>query len=304
MRRLCNLTALLLALLLLASCARGDTAPQGTTHTFTDSAGYTVCVDGTPQRVAVLLSSLADVWRSAGGNITITVGESVERGICGEDAVLVDNGAGKTIDAEALIAAAPDLVLTSTDIPAQREAAALLREAGIPVAELRIESFTDYLFVLKICTDLTGRADLYESTGVAQREEIDRTVSQKPLAGKRILFVRAGSKASAVKAKGTADHFAAAMLAELGAANIADEAPLLLDGLSMEVILAQDPDYIYFTAMGDEEASQKFVSDLLKNEGWGALSAVQNGNWSFLPKELFHYKPNAQWAKAYACLIP
>ena len=298
MRRLCNLLSLCLALCLLVACSpKNDTPPPS--HTFTDSAGYTVTVSQ-PQRVAVLFSSLADIWVSAGGEVAITVGETVERDIVAADtAVLVDTGAGKSIDGEALIAAAPDLVITSADIEAQRECAAFLRENDIPVAEFRVECFADYLTVLKICTDITGRPDLYEALGTAQQTRINALLAKKPLAGKHILFIRAGSSARSVKAKGSADHFAAAMLSELGATNIADAAPLLLDGLAMEVILAENPDYIFFTAMGDEDASKAYVTQMLQGAEWQTLSAVQKEKWSYLPKDLFHYKPCGTWADAY-----
>lgn len=301
MRRLCDLLCLCLALCLLVACSPKQKEPQAQEHTFTDSMGHTVTVSK-PQRVAVLFSSLADIWVSAGGSLEITVGETVERGIVAADAVLVDTGAGKAIDREALIAAAPDLVITSADIEAQRECAAFLRENGIPVAEFRVESFTDYLTVLKICTDITSRPDLFEELGTAQQTRIDTMLVQKPLAGKRILFIRAGSSARSVKAKGSADHFAATMLSELGAINIADGAPILLDGLAMEVILNEDPDYIFFTAMGDEQASRDYVAQMLQGAEWQSLTAVQEDRWSYLPKNLFHYKPCGAWADAYAHL--
>ncbi|MBO5354722.1 MAG: ABC transporter substrate-binding protein [Clostridia bacterium] len=297
MRKLCNFLCLCLSLCLLAACSPKNDTPSAS-HTFTDSAGYTVTVSK-PQRVAVLFSSLADIWVSAGGSLAVTVGETVERGLASADTVLVDAGAGKTIDREALIAAAPDLVITSADIEAQRECAAFLRENGITVAEFRVECFADYLNVLKICTELTGRPDLYEALGTAQQTRIDALLAEKPLSGKRILFIRAGSSARSVKAKGSTDHFAAAMLTELGAVNIADAAPLLLDGLAMEVILAENPDYIFFTAMGDEEASKAYVTQMLQNAEWQSLSAVQKAKWSYLPKNLFHYKPCGAWADAY-----
>ena len=297
MRKLCDLLCLCVALCLLTACSPKSDVPP-TSHTFTDSTGHTVTVSQ-PQRVAVLFSSLADIWVSAGGEVAVTVGEAVERGIVSANVALVDTGAGKTIDREALIAAAPDLVITSADIEAQRECAAFLRENGIAVAEFRVECFTDYLSVLKICTDLTGRPDLYEQLGTAQQTRIDALLAEKPLSGKRILFIRAGSSARSVKAKGSADHFAAAMLSELGAVNVADAAPILLDGLAMEVILDKDPDYIFFTAMGDEDASRAYVSKMLQSAEWQALTAVQKASWSYLPKDLFHYKPCAAWADAY-----
>lgn len=304
MKKHCKITALLLAAFLLlpivSACTPGDSyGKEG--YTFTDSKGHIVTVPVKPERVAVLFSSFADLWISAGGTVSMTVGESVERGLVAEGVTVLADGAGKSPDAETVIAAAPDLVLLSADLEGHAACADLLRQAGIPTAELRVESFDDYLSVLKICTDINERPDLYESVGIAQKTRIDKMIAEKPLAGKRILFARATAKA--VKAKGSSDHFAAAMLSELGATNIADSAPLLLDGLSVETVLLQDPDYLIFTAMGSEEAARTAIDDLLAGEVWGSLSAVQNGRYGFLPKETFHYKPNAYWADAYAYLI-
>ncbi len=302
MKRHCKLCCLLLACLLLTACA-APSESDGTAkpYTFTDAAGNTVSVSSCA-RVAVLFSSLADIWVSAGGAVTVTVGETVERGIVANGVMLVDSGAGKTVNTEALIAAAPDLVILSADIPAQVAAADLCYAAGIPAALLRVESFAEYLTVLKIFTDLTGQPQRYTALGTAQKERIDALVTAQPFAGKRILFIRAGSSARSVKAKDSTDNFAAAMITELGAANVADEAPLLLDGLSMEAVLAADPDYIFFTAMGDEAASKAFVTDMLTEDAWQGLRAVRAGRWGYLPKELFHYKPCARWAEAYAYL--
>lgn len=304
MKKRCKALALLLTLLLLLPTASACTPRDAygkDGYTFTDSAGNTVTLPQRPERVAVLFSSFADLWISAGGTVAMTVGESVERGLVPEDVTVLAEGAGKAPDAEVVIAAAPDLVLFSADVEGHATCAELLRLAGIPVAELRVESFDDYLTVLKICTDINGRPDLYESVGLAQKARIDEMIEKKPLAGKRILFARATAKT--VKAKNSADNFAATMLSELGAENIADSAPLLLDGLSVETVLAQDPDYLIFTAMGSEAAARAAVDRLLAGEVWGSLSAVQKGRYGFLPKEAFHYKPNARWADAYAYLI-
>lgn len=299
----CKLLCLLLALSLLFLSCEEKNGPVGDKGiAFTDSTGHEVVLRKAPERVAILLSSFADIWQLAGGEIAITVGESVERGICDAGVTLVDEGAGKSVNTEVLIASAPDLVILSADIPAQVEAAALCRAAGLAVAEMRVECFAEYLAMLKICTDLTGRSDLYELHGTAQKAQIDALIANKPLDGSKILFVRAGTSARSVKPKSSTDHFAAAMLKELGATNIADGVALLADGLSMEYILTQNPDYIYFTAMGDEQGSRAFVEQMLKEPEWQALTAVKNGNYTFLPKENFHYKPNANWAQSYALL--
>lgn len=123
---------ILLCLLLLTGCAPARMAGEG--YTFTDDTGAVVSVPEKPEKVAVLLSSLADLWITAGGSVDITVGESVERGFAPETVILVDDGAGKTIDLEGLIAANPDFVLYSSDLSGQLECADTLRTAGIPAA--------------------------------------------------------------------------------------------------------------------------------------------------------------------------
>ena len=104
-----NVLIFFLCLLLLSGCAPAESAGEG--YTFTDDTGAVVTVPEKPETVAVLLSSLADLWITAGGTVDITVGETVERGFAPENVILVDAGAGKTIDLEGLIAARPDFVL-------------------------------------------------------------------------------------------------------------------------------------------------------------------------------------------------
>lgn len=159
--------------------------------------------------------------------------------------------------------------------------------------------------MLKICTDITGDSAAYEKYGedVAKRvEDIFSAAPQKTSDKKNILFIRAGSNASATKAKRASDHFAAAMLEELGVYNIADNAPILLDGLSIEEIIDADPDYIFISTMGDENAAKKYMDSVLAEPTWQSLTAVQTGNYSYLPKDLFQFKPNNRWDEAYAFL--
>jgi iron complex transport system substrate-binding protein len=253
----------------------------------------------------VLLSSLADLWITAGGTVDITVGETVERGFAAESVILVDAGAGKTIDLEGLVAARPDFVLYSSDLAGQLECAETLRSAGIPTAGFRVETFEDYLRVLKICTDILGTAARYQQYGTALKAEIEELIAKAQAAEGQpeILFVRAGSSAKVTKAKTAENHFVCGMLKDLGTFNIAEKAPILLDGLSIEEILISDPDFILFTTMGDEEAGKSYMESLISDPVWQNLTAVKEGRVHQLPKELFQYKPNARWGEAYAYLI-
>lgn len=290
---------------------KADSVENGNTtaecyYKFTDDAGQEIVLETQPKQVAVLFSSFADVWQIAGGEIAVTVGESVERGFAGENVVLVDDGAGKTIDLERLISSEPDFVICSADITAQSEAAEILTKAGIPCAQFHVESFEKYLSMLKICTDITGNKDAYETYGIQVQKRIaqiredakEQSAESKP----SILFIRAGSQYSATKAKTAEENFVCQMLKELGTYNIAENAPVLLDGLSFEEVLLENPDYIFISTMGDEAAAKTYMDSVLEEAGWQELDAVKNGNYTYLPKDMFQYKPNARWDEAYQYL--
>lgn len=306
MRKIISICLVICMIFTLAACGGEKTeTPAQDGVTFYDDLGYEVTLTKMPTNVAVLFSSFADIWQTSGGTVNITVGESVERGLCDASVTLVDGGAGKTIDTEALVGAKPDFVICSADIEAQVVASDILRESNIKVACFKVEAFEDYLRVLKIFTDITGREDLYEENGLKVQERISELLSsvKEPESPKKILFIRAGSTSSSTKAKTADEHFAAAMLKEIGTKNIAENAPVLLDGLSLEEIIKENPDYIFISSMGDEEKSKKNIESLFSTKEYQALDAVRNKNYTYLPKDLFQFKPNKNWDKAYEYLI-
>ena len=292
------------ALTMMSSCKTVIPNDGAAYVTFTDDVGREISLSKKPTRVAVLFSSFADIWTLAGGGIYVTVGETVERGLADADVLLVDSGAGKTVNTEILISYAPDFVICSADVKAQTDAAQLLHSVGIPAACFRVESFFDYLRVIGIFTEITENKDAYKKYGEDVADSIRAILESVPKndVAPKILFIRAGSSARSTKAKNREQHFACAMLEELGAYNIADAAPVLLDGLSIEEILRQNPDMIFVTFMGDEEASKKYFTSLLGDPVWSTLDAVKNGKCHYLVKDLFQYKPNAKWNEAYEIL--
>ena len=252
-------------------------------------------------KTACLNSSLADLWQLAGGSVDITVEESVERGFASPEALLVDSASGRNINTELLVAAEPDLVIGSADTASHVRLSSFLDKAGIDMILVDMDSFDDFLSVFHTLTDITGRSDLYEKYGEGQKTAIEEIIANaagyesKP----RVLFVRAGSAFSYVKAKRADDHFAAKIIEDLGAVNIADEYGMLTDSLSLEAVLESNADKILVVPQGDEEASIAYITDLFSQPGWRDVRAIENGSVYFLPKELFHFKPNGRWAEAY-----
>ncbi|MDE7447162.1 MAG: ABC transporter substrate-binding protein [Lachnospiraceae bacterium] len=265
---------------------------------FTDDLGREVIVRE-PERVATLIGSFTDIWLLSGGEVTAAANDSWEslQLPLGED--VVNLGSIQEPDIEKLIASQPDLILASVNTDADLEMEEILMQAGIPTAYFAVSNFDEYLHMLDICTQITGRRDLYEQNGLKVQEQIDKTRERIDGREPKVLFLRASS--SSVKAKGSEGNVCGEMLSDLGCVNIADSNHGLLDDLSMEAIIAEDPEYIFVTIQGNnqEAAMQNVEEMLLSNPAWSALSAVKEGNYYLLDKRLYNLKPNAKWGDAY-----
>ena len=255
-------------------------------------------------RTACLNSSIADLWKLAGGSVDITVAEAQERGFADDSAILVDSSSGRNINLEVLISAEPDLVLGSVDTESHVRLKAFLCDISVDMLLIKQDSFDDFLSIFKTLTGITGRNDLYQEYGEGQREGIEELIEESKEAEKktRVLFIRAGSAFSYVKAKRAEDHFAARIIEELGGINVADEVEALTDSISLEAILSTDIDKIIIVSQGDEGASRSYVENLFSQPGWRDVKAIREDAVVFLPKELFHFKPNGRWLEAYGVM--
>lgn len=301
MKRLC---ALLAVLLFLGGCAPAVTPPTPAwSYTFTDAVGDTVTVTSL-DRVAVLYGSFAETWVLGGGRLCAATEDYVtERG--GDIDGVTVIGTVKEPNAETLLALSPTLVILSADIAAHQTLAKSLRQMQIPAAQMRVDSFDDYYHFLGLVTDMTGRADRFQTYGIDVKHAIetvkDATASKEQPS---VVLLRAYSTGVRVKAN---DNFVGDMLEELGGQHISNAYPSLLEEMSLEMILQADPTHIFITTMGEEAAALAALqTSLYASPAWQSLSAVKAGRVHLLPKELFHYKPNARWGESYrylaACL--
>lgn len=290
-KRLCLLC---IALLLLSSIAGAEGAA------LVDDRGAAIPATA-PQRVVSLYGSYAEAWAQAGGTLVGATEDAVsERGMNLGTAQII--GTTKEPNLERILALDPDLVILSMDIAAQLSAAEVLEAAGVPCAAFRVDTWQDYARMMDVFTALTGRRDLYEAIIPPMQAAIGETIaSAQAQNAPTVLLLRAYS--TGVKAKAD-DNLAGAMLADLGCVNIAARQPSLLEELTLEAIVVEDPDCIFISVMGgDEEAALAVVEETLgQNPAWQGLTAVKEGRVYVLPRDLFHYKPNARWAESYAFL--
>jgi iron complex transport system substrate-binding protein len=252
-----------------------------------------------PERVVALGSSLADMWLCAGGALAATTSDIAERDLDWDMTGVSEVGGAVNINAELILAENPDLVILSPTIPTHLRFAEALRAARIPFIQAKADSFGEYLLLLKRFTELTGRADMYEANGLAQRARIDALLAKAPRERRpTYLLLRASS--SEVKALAD-DHVVRTIAREFGAVDAAGTEDAVFKDLSLEGVVALDPDYIFVVILGsDEEAAMAALRRTLTGSPlWGSLTAIQNGRFAVLPKELFHFKPNRRWGEAY-----
>ena len=292
--------------LLLAACGNSvsPSAPQNvpaeTSVTFTDDLNRQVTVDR-PQRVACLISSFSDIWCLAGGADAI---------VAATDATwryfdlplrddVVNLGNTKELDVERLLACEPDLILASGGTDRNVELEASFSAMGLNAAYFSVDTFEDYLRMLKICTEITGKTENYDLYGTQVARQAEAALARQDGSAPSVLYIRATG--SSCKVKNSEGSVLGEMLKDLGCINIADRNGSLLEQLSIEAILQADPDYIFVVLQSADPADAQAIlqTTLLDNPAWASLTAVQEGRYYVMDPNLYNLKPNAQWGKAY-----
>lgn len=290
----------ILIVFLLSACSKK--AESQDYFVFTDNLSREISVKS-HDRTAALIGSLAQIWMLAGGDVVACPDDGwtdLELDLS-EDTVNL--GKISKLNLESLIAAKPDFILASPNNNQQLTWKDSFDSMKIPAAYLEVYDFDDYLHVLDIFTDMTGRKDLYQKYGESVKAEIDEILKQKRQDSTKVLCMLASS--AYLKAKNSESSIMGAMLSELGCINLADSESSLLENLNIEYILKEDPEYIFITQRGDdEEGMKKYVATYFDEYPlFKKLSAVKNGNVYFMDKTLYNLKPNHRWAEAYRGLL-
>lgn len=283
-----------------ASAETGDTAMDSVqTLTFEDDLGRTVTAPCQPQRVAALIGSFAHVWTLAGGNLVATANDAWTQFDLNLSEDVVNLGATTELSLEKLFAVEPDFVIASTNTQLDLDWMETLESAGIPTAYFDVNTFGDYLRMLEVCTNLTGRQDLYQQNGLDVQSQIDAAVARADGSAPTVVYLRA--TAVSVKVKGSEGNVLGEMLSDLGCVNIADQDGSLLEELSLERIVQADPDYIFVVEQGsDADAIRENLNTLLMdNPAWSGLTAVKEGRLYYMDQKLYNLKPNDRWGEAY-----
>lgn len=309
---LLGLSALLILSAGLAGCGREEAAggfggPEGQGFilnetgadiTVADPDGREAVLKKKPQRVAVLINSMLDLWYLAGGTAAARV--SGEESVPPEAENIEQVGSYGNPNTEKLIALRPDLVILSSTMSSHRELRDILEQSNISSLYVNYSVYDDFVNYLDLFTRLTGREDLFVTRIAEIRGDVEAvTVKTRDLEKPRVLIVMATGTSVQCELPVS---LVGDMVRRLGAENIAADQSTGNKArveFSMERIVERDPDVILATTMGDVEKSRsRLREDIESNAAWAGLRAVKEGRVYYLPKDLYTYKPNARYPEA------
>lgn len=273
------------------------------TVSFVDGRDKEVTIKKNPQRVIVLFDSYLEVWCKSGGTVVGRLEVPPEKQVEeAKDAEIV--GKLGAISLEKVLALEPDLVILNSNQKSQMELVSVLEGNKIQVIALNYFVKDDYFKMVRLFTALNEREDLYEEYAVKVKQDIEKIIEKASASSVdkefKVLLMVASRKSITVRGS---DSTVGEMLKDLNAINISDGASSSLDAkaFSMEKIIEEDPDFIFVQTTGKNKNKifERLKKDVESNPAWGSLTAVKEGRYIFLPKELYMYKPNHRYAEAY-----
>lgn len=282
----------------------GGAAAAQETITLTDDLGRSVTIERQPQRVAVLIGSFADIWCLAGGadSLTAAADDTFRKFDLPIAEDTINLGATKDISLEKLLLAQPQLVIASCSTAEQVALEPALSQMGLNTVYFDVDSFEDYLRMLRVCTQITGCDDNYARYGEDVRAQVDAARAHADGSRPTVLYIRATG--TSCRVKGSEGSVLGEMLLAMDCENIADSEEGLLENLSIEAILRADPDFIFVVEQSADPDAAKAVLEktLFSNSAWQTLTAVREGRVHVMDGSLFNLKPNSRWGEAYGQL--
>lgn len=252
----------------------------------TDDAGREVRLAGPAHRVVSLAPSITELLFALGAADQV-VGRTVYDKYPPAALQVPAVGDGLNPSVEAIVARHPDLVLlyrsAHTDAAAQQ-----LEHLGIPTLVVRHDGLADIARTAR----LLGRATGQDSAGQAVGRSVDSLLAQPlPPVRSRIAYVVWDAPPIVIGAGSFLDELAR----RAGAENVFHDIATPSATVSIETIVARDPDWIAVVrdSAGDEPPAWS------RRPEWRVVRAVRQGRFLMLPADLFG-QPSARAREAIA----
>ena len=293
--------AALLAALSLVLTACGAPAAQesasGSYATITDDNGRTVSFDKKPERIVVTSASFLEPLYAVGGEV---VGRPDSKSKIPDAAKNVTSiGRVYQIDAEKVLSLTPDLVILNKGM--NEKLVETLAANNVNTLVLDMKTYDDVKREIGIFATLTGEKEKGEQLTSKMDADIAAVRASIPSEKKRIAIIHSTGQGLSVQLDGS---IAGSIANMLGWENTAsgmtaldknpDAAPY-----SMETLVAQNPDIIFVTSMGEEaEIRASMEAMFAESPAWQSVSAIRDGRVYYLPQEMFLFSPGIDYPKA------
>ena len=299
----CAAAFLAASTLLFSACGAPNEKPAATAAenaafaTITDDNGRTVTFAEKPQRVVVTSASYLAPFYAVGGEV---VGRPTTKAkVLAEAASAAEIGPVYQIDMEKVISLKPDLVMIIKGI--NEKLIDTLDANGIKSIVVDMKSYDDVKRTLTTFAALTGQPEKGAELIAKMDADIEDVKNSIPHEKKRITIIHSTGQGLSVQLDGS---IAGSIANMLGWENTAsgmtaldkhpDTAPY-----SMEALVAQNPDIIFVTSMG-EEAEIRASMEAMFNESpaWQSVAAVRENKVYYLPQALFLFSPGIDFPAA------
>lgn len=285
--------------------------------TFTDDTGReSVTVKKRPKKVAVFYSSYASMYDELGGKIDLIIGgdNAVEvykfqrgKDITEGKNVIVTSPSGKNWDVEKIIAEKPDLIICAITSDAYKTIEGPAKAAGIDVIGISFNGVRDYAKWAYIYTSLNDNQEAFDNVALKTIEGVSKTIEEVPIRDHKPHVLSIMPVAKGIKGNYTQSDLGT-ILQDLGCQNqlggeVEKGASPRVD-ISIEDIVMMDPEYIFIQCMYSEDYAKESVEKYLSStDAWAKIDAVSNNHVYYLPRGLFHNKPNSKYVYAYQMIF-
>ena len=291
------LAALTLVLTACGAPAAENTNATGAYVTVTDDNGRTVTFDKKPERIVVTSASFIAPLYAVGGEI---VGRPVTKSkVLPEAESAATIGPVYQIDAEKIIALTPDLVILNKGM--NEKLIETLAANNIQTLVIDMKSYEDVKREVATFAALTGEKAKGDELIQKMDADIEAVRSSIPQEKKRISIIHSTGQGLSVQLDGS---IAGSIAKMLGWENTASGMPALDKNpdaapYSMETLVAQNPDIIFVTSMGEEaEIRASMEAMFAESPAWQSVSAIRDGRVYYLPQEMFLFSPGIDYPKA------
>ena len=294
-----TLALLVASSLMLTACGTpaAENTAQGAYATITDDNGRTVSFDKKPERIVVTSASFLEPLYAVGGEV---VGRPDSKSKIPEAAKNATSiGRVYQIDAEKVLSLTPDLVILNKGM--NEKLVETLAANGIKTLVIDMKSYEDVKREIGTFATLTGEKAKGDELIAKMDADIAAVRASIPQEKKRIAIIHSTGQGLSVQLDGS---IAGNIANILGWENTAAGMPALDKNpdaapYSMETLVAQNPDIIFVTSMGEEaEIRASMEAMFAESPAWQSVGAIRDGRVYYLPQEMFLFSPGIDYPKA------